>query len=57
MKKEEEDCKQEEEEEKEKPVVVIASYVDLHAFIIAQNELVVMEDCHDGKVKEYQYLC
>lgn len=33
------------------------SYESLHAFIIAQNELAVMEDCRNGKAKEYQYLC
>lgn len=55
MKEEEDNCKQEEEEEREKPVAV--SYGSLHTFIVAQNELAVMEDCRDGRVKEYQYLC
>lgn len=38
-------------------VPVAASYESLYAFIVAQNELAVMEDCRDGRAKEYKYLC
>lgn len=33
------------------------SYASLHEFIVAQNELAVMEECREGRPKEYQYLC